>query len=340
MATPKQAIFASVIYKELKRLGYKVEIIAREETQTIDLLELLKTPYTKIGEYGGGTLEGKLAATLKREMELMKYFKEHGEPDVLWAHGSVSGIRVAYGLGVPIVCNNDTLHNEPVVRLTVPLVSYLIIPEAYKKVEWEKYGISRKRIIRFKGIEEVAWVKDLKTNRRKIMIKLFEKEVDKLVVVRSAEYKACYYRKGCFDLLEIIRKLTKHATIVYIPRYKEDGRIFMKEKNVIIPKEVIYTPELVGIADLVISSGGTMGREAALQGTPTISYHFWEAIMKYLARKRFPVMYIPDSSKLIEKSLQILRDPERYRVDTSKKLSKMESPIPIAVDCIKRCLQE
>ncbi|MCX8175732.1 MAG: DUF354 domain-containing protein, partial [Candidatus Bathyarchaeota archaeon] len=157
VATPKQAIFASMIYKELKG-RCDVEILARRETQTIDLLNVLKVPYLVLGEYGKPSVEGKLEATLKREFMLLNHFKKSGFPDVLWSHGSVSSVRIVYMLGQPIVYNNDTLHNTPVVKLTVPYASCLIIPEAYRKSEWSKFGLEKDKIFKFKGIEEAAWI--------------------------------------------------------------------------------------------------------------------------------------------------------------------------------------
>ena len=333
-ATPKQAIFASILYRELKE-KYEVEVLAREETQTIDLLELLKTPYLKMGKYGGGTLEGKLEATIKQEAEILRHFKETGKPDVLWTHGNVSGVRVAYGLGVPIIYSNDTLHNEPVVRLTVPLASHLIIPEAYRRGDWVKYGIELEKITRFKGIEEVAWVKNLKPDREEVMEKMFGRVVDRLIVVRGTEYMACYSKGRDVDLLKILEELAKYGTVVFLPRYREEERVIEKLKNVVVPSGVPFAAELVVAADLVVGSGGTICREAALQGTPTICFYFKEAIINYLMRKGFPISYIPEIKSILEKSIRILRDPDRFRSDTSPILERMESPVPVILKYIK-----
>ncbi|MEO7118905.1 MAG: DUF354 domain-containing protein, partial [Candidatus Limnocylindrales bacterium] len=49
----------------------------------------------------------------------------------------------------------------------------------------------------------------------------------------------------------------------------EQAREFASATGVIVPARPVDGPSLVYAADLVISAGGTMNREAALLGTPT-----------------------------------------------------------------------
>lgn len=345
VATPKQAIFASMLYRELKS-KCEVEILARKETQTIDLLNILKLPYLVLGEYGNQSVEGKLEATLKREFMLLKHFKRNGFPDVLWSHGSVSSIRIAYMLRKPVVYNNDTLHNTPVVKLTAPYASCLIIPEAYKKSEWSKFGLEKDKIFKFKGVEEAAWIKKYKLpNHEKVLDKILNgQSFDRVVVFRGVEYKASYvsYDEGFKVNLNIVRnvlrKLTKYAAIIYLPRYEEDKGVMKGLEKVFIPEKPPYAPKLVGAVDLVISSGGTLARESALLGTPTLSFYFNDRILRYLKMKGFNVKYVPNAEKLLKISLKILKNPEKYRINTYRLLKKLESPIPLTIKHILKFL--
>ncbi len=345
VATPKQAIFASMLYEKLKS-KCEVEVLARKETQTTDLLDTLQVPHLVLGWYGKPSSRGKFEATVRRELMLLKHFKKNGFPDVLWSHGSVSGVRVAYMLGKPVVYNNDTLHNTPVVKLTVPCTSCLIIPEAYKKSEWSKFGLEKKKIFRFRGVEEVAWVKEIRPiNREKAFDELLNgHSFDRIIVFRGIEYKASYvdYDKGFkinMDVIKnVLKKLSKHAAIIYLPRYEEDKRLVKGLNNVFTPKEPPYAPKIVGYADLVISSGGTVARESALLGTPTLSFYFYDKILKYLKKKGFNVKYASNVKELLKRSLKIIKKPEDYKTDTSKLLEKLESPIPITIKHILRFL--
>ncbi len=347
VATPKQAIFASMLYKKLKN-KCEVEVLARKETQTIDLLNILKVPYSVLGWYGKPSIEGKLEATLKREFMLLKHFKKNGFPDVLWSHGSVSGIRIAYMLRKPVVYNNDTLHNTPVVKLTVPYASCLIIPEAYRKSEWSRFGLEKDKIFRFKGVEEIAWIKEYKPlNREKVLDKILSgQNFDRVIVFRGIEYKASYvnhdegFNVNISIIRNVIKKLLKYAAVIYLPRYEEDRKLVEGLSKIFIPEKPPYAPKLVNTVDLVISSGGTLARESALLGTPTLSFYFNDRILKYLKRRGFNVKYIPDVKKLLKISLKILKNPEKYKMNTSKLLKKLESPIPVTIKHILKFLGE
>src|SRR5205085_5379567 len=57
--------------------------------------------------------------------------------------------------------------------------------------------------------------------------------------------------------------------------------------NLIIPRDVLDGANLIAAADLVISAGGTMNREAAALGVPAISVYAgkWAAIDEELIRE-------------------------------------------------------
>ena len=330
VATPKHAILANILYNKFLFHGYDVEIVARRGTQTIDLLNLFGKPYTVIGEYKG-SLKNKLLESLRQKIRLLEYFDENGYPDVLWTHGNVPGIRVAYQLNIPIIYLNDTPYNIPVAKLTVPLATYLITPEAWSKRDWSRYGIDPRRIIRFRGLEEVAWIRNMKPDP-KIIDKIVGKNVDRLVVIRGREYKSSYSLGVKTDLLSLIPKLSEYATILYIPRYSEERKLVYRLKkldNIVVPDKVFLAAEVLGVADLFIAAGGTMTNEAALQGTPVISHHVYPKFIRYLVKNGLPVIYAEKKEDILRYALKILRNPDKYRVDTKNIIRNMENPTDI-----------
>jgi predicted glycosyltransferase len=88
----------------------------------------------------------------------------------------------------------------------------------------------------------------------------------------------------------------------------------------------------------MIGSGGTICRETALMGVPTITFHFWDAIAKYLHKKGFPMKYVTSTDKIINMAQKILKAPEKHRTDTRQMLEKLESPAPIAAHYIEKFL--
>ncbi len=334
--TPKHVIFAMVIQEKLMRMGVESLLIVRDETQTIALADTLHLSYIKAGTYGGGGRREKLEASISRMQALLKVIDRYGLPRVWWTHGEVAGIRVAFGLSIPIVYCNDTPYNTAVCKLTVPLSNYLVTPSACGKEVWIRYGAPEENIKTYNGVEETAWVSPGDVSKTRVLEDIGFKD-ERVIVVRGPEYKASYYSRK-FPLYRLVSELASSYKVVYIPRYGEEIEKFEEIPNVYILKKVVYTPELLGCVDLFISSGGTMASEAALQGTPTISYHFWTPSLRFLHSNGFPVKYISDPKLVLEESRKIMKNPGKYRVDTSKLLEKLESPIPTVINLIERFL--
>src|SRR4030042_4576953 len=97
-STPKISIVIHSLLPLLQAKGYTTLVTAKNATQTTDMLDALKVPYRKVGEYGE-TLKEKLAVEQKRTLEFIELFGRVGTPKVLWTHGDVSATRTAFGLG-------------------------------------------------------------------------------------------------------------------------------------------------------------------------------------------------------------------------------------------------
>src|SRR3972149_5392120 len=98
--TPKISIAIHSLLPTLHAKGYTTLVTAKKQTQTTDMLDALKVPYCKIGDYGE-TPKEKLAADAKRTLEFIELFEIVGTPKVLWTHGDVASIRTAFGLKIP-----------------------------------------------------------------------------------------------------------------------------------------------------------------------------------------------------------------------------------------------
>lgn len=254
---------------------------------------------------------------------------------MLWTHGDVSAIRTAFGLNIPIVYANDTVFAYAVARLACPLVDWLVAPISFGK-SWSKFGIPRKRIILYDGLEEAAWLKDANFNKPKFLEEL--KNRRPIILFRDAEYQAVYCKDIKVDTQRLLTELAKLATVVYLPRYEQERERLKEFSNVWVPPEPVLTAQLLTYVDLMVGSGGTACRETAMSGIPTINFHFWDVQARYLHKKGFPLQVIRNSCGIISASKKILANPEKYRTDTKKALEKIESPVPVWVNYIERCL--
>jgi predicted glycosyltransferase len=279
--TPKISIAIHTLLPVLHAKGYTTLVTAKKQTQTTDMLDTLKVPYCKIGEYGE-TLKEKLEVEQKRTLEFLDLFEKVGYPKVLWTHGDVSAIRTAFGLNIPIVYANDTVFAYHVAKLASPLVDWLVAPISFGK-SWSKFGISKSKIILYDGLEETCWLKGTKFDKPKFLEELTDRKP--VILFRDAEYKASYCKDVKVDTQRLLEGLSKIATVVYLPRYEGEKERLKGLENVWVQPKPVLTAQLIPYIDLMVGSGGTACRETALCGISTINFHFWDVQARYLCNK-------------------------------------------------------
>jgi predicted glycosyltransferase len=332
--TPKISIAIHSLLPVLHKKGYTTLVTAKKQTQTTDLLDTLRVPYCRVGDYGSN-LKEKLAADANRTLEFLDLFNRVGYPKVLWAHGDVAAIRTAFGLGIPIVYANDTVFAYHVAKLASPLVEWLVAPTCFGK-SWSRFGISKSRIIHYDGLEECAWLKT-EFEKPKFLNELSSKKP--VILFRDAEYQASYCEDIKVDSERLLRELAKLATVVCLPRYEAEREKLKGIPNVWVPPEPVLTAQLIPYIDLMVGSGGTACRETALAGIPTINFHFWDVQARYLYKKGFPIQIIRNKEGIIRAAKKILQKPQKHKKNTKANLEKLESPLPVWTRYIELCLK-
>jgi predicted glycosyltransferase len=331
--TPKISITINSMLPVLHKKGYSTLVTAKKQTQTTDMLDILKVPYKTVGEYGA-TLKEKIMFEQKRTLEFLDLFDKVGYPKVLWTHGDVSAIRTAFGLKIPIVYANDTVFAYAVAKLSCPLVDYLVTPKCFGK-SWSRFGISKSRIIHYDGLEEMAYIGAEFEKPR--CLKDLDNQKKPIILFRDAEYQAVYCRDVKVNSEKLLRELAKLGTVICLPRYEEEKEKLEKISNVWVPPEPVLTAQLVQYIDLMVGSGGTACRETALCGIPTINFHFWDVQARYLYNKGFPIRVSRSNSRIIARAKKILANPKK--IDVRKALNKLESPISVWAKYIELSLQ-
>lgn len=263
--------FFNGIIKKLREDGHEVIITARDFSNIHDLLDIFNQEYTSIGDHGV-TLEEKLLSSTKRAYELAQFIKDK-EIDVAISKHSIEMPRVAFGLGIPNIFILDNEHAIAANKLTLPLISKLIIPEIFDVWNTIKFGMDPNNIIRYNGTCEVTHLEDFDYNPNILEDLGLELQKDKIILMRPEPSLASYLDADCTKsvLTPIVEQLKDIADILVIPRFKMQGELFEDIPNVHIVKTPVDTFSLMKKADLVIGAGGTMNREAALLGTPVIS---------------------------------------------------------------------
>lgn len=336
--TPKQALISLKIMEAAGKAGYKSIITTRDYDYTVGIFELKGVKPLIVGRHGGGEAREKLIASLERSMKLAEIILGLEEkPSYHISLSSPEAVRIAFGLSIPIILLNDTPHSKYVNRLTIPLADKLVIPKAIPKYEY-KGLIDEERIIQYNGVDEVAWIKDLNVDS-KILEKIGLKIDDKVVIAREAEYKASYYNWLERPVQRIIKRIKMEfkdeVKIVYFPRYP-DEKLEVKDEDLIIPEKAVDTMSLMKYSILTISGGGTMARESALLGTPSISlFPTTIHVNKWLEEMGLPIKNIRDVDEAYKYARMIIRDPDSYKMDTRKFIEEMEDPTKIIANILR-----
>jgi predicted glycosyltransferase len=306
--TGKHIRYGAVIGRRLRKLGHEFIFTTREHPDTIALAKIMDEKPFVVGKYNPSTLTSRLEESGKRIIQFAKLFKD-SKPDIAIAHQSVELCRTAFGLGIPIILTADTPHALAVNRLTIPFAHTLVVSEALPKNFTKTY--CAQRVVTFKGVDEVAWLKEFKPS--KIL-----NPKKPLIVFRQIETQAVY-AKGKQDCTKTLaEKLGELGNVQLIQRYRHGVEEFEEKAN------FEDSASLVANADLVVGYGGTISREAAILGVPSIAISNMAKtyVNTYLAKKGFP-LFITTERGMFRYAKKYLG--KLFNVDD--KLAALENPV-------------
>jgi predicted glycosyltransferase len=316
--TGKHVRYSVAIASRLREMGHEVIVTTREHPDTVPLARFLKENVIVVGKYNPKSLLSRLREGIRRQLSFCKIFGK-AIPEVAISHGSVDQMRVAFGLGIPTIITVDTPYAEAVHRLTLPLADYIVASKALPRGNLQKYS-ARGKIIQFDGVDEVAWISGFEP-----LVKYnFGRP---LIVVRELEEKAVYVEKK-FSSVALAKSLTSLGKVVFLPRYRR--RLI---KGLIVPEGFIDSASLVAQADLFVGAGGTITREAALQGTPAIVVNLFQGqyVNDYLAEKGFPI-FKTEFASVLELAKKVLGSKR----DVDDLLATLENPVDVIANIVER----
>lgn len=309
--TGKHIRYGVAIAKHLRKLGHEVVFTTRKHPDTLALAKLLGEQPIVVGKYNPDSLLSRVEESAERILQFSRLFKNN-LPDIAISSPSIELCRFAFGINIPSILTADTPYAEAANRLTLPLANTLVASKAIPQKLFRAYGV--RKIVQFKGVDEVAWIEGSKPS-------ISCDYGRPLIIVRQIETKAVYAFGKEDNTFKLAKKLAHLGTLLFLPRYSKP---VSKKKGV--ANRFIDSASLAGQADLVVSAGGTISREAALQGTPSIVISDFGQIEvnKYLNCKGFPIFTVTAS--------QAEEYAQRYlgkRFDVKEKLEELENPLNV-----------
>ncbi len=297
------------IIEKLEERGDEVFVTARKYGQTEGILERLGIPYTSVGSHGGASRLGKGLALAGRSARLAKLVWGR-QPDLAIAHGSVDLAVVSAFFRIPSAQMQDYEYAGLQRKISFRVARRVLMPEAIPLERLERIGAKERKLVRYPGLKEEYYLAGFEPDPGV----LDELGVDRervLVVVRPPPETSEYHARN--DLYgETIRRLAGEAgaQAVVIPRTERQGAEARAMGGLIVPERAIDAQSLIALADLVVSAGGTMNREAVALGTPVYT--------TFTGR-----MGGVDEALIAEGRLQVLEDP------ASLQLRRRETPVGV-----------
>jgi predicted glycosyltransferase len=294
LANSPHVPFFRALAGEFGARGHEMETTARRFAQTIELAESAGLNPTILGGHGGGKLSGKAGNLFGRAGSLARWARGRGF-DLAVSHNSYSQVIAARMLGLRVVTLMDYEH-QPANHLAFRLASRIVVPAAFPAEALRRCGASAAKVRRYEGIKEDVYLADFSPDPR-FAVSLWERfgvdlERDTLVVVRPPASEALYHRFENELFGELLTRLLARAGVKVLLLARSDvqraslSARFSSDK-LIAPREALDGANLVASADLVVSAGGTMNREAAALGVPAATVYAgrWAAVDEQLVRE-------------------------------------------------------
>lgn len=258
------------VIDELRRRGWDVTVTAREFAQTIPLLERFGIEHTVIGRHRGRNIVAKAWGMASRTTHMIAFGRGKGF-SLAMSHASNDLPVASRMLGIPHVTMFDYEFAKLSHSINVRFSTKALIPDAISVEALAPYGGNERNVDRYPGLKEEYYLADFEPDEN-ILAELGLDPAKVIVVLRTPPSMAAYHRmeNPVFD--DVMREIAARDDVQAVVLLRTpDQRAGVEEigaDNLIIPDKVVDAQSLVYYADLVISGGGTLNREAVALGTP------------------------------------------------------------------------
>jgi len=252
------------VIEDLRRRGHEVRVTARDFAQTLGLCERLGIEHTVIGRHRGGGLAAKAVGLASRSTELVRWARGQ-RFDLALGHGSNDVTVAAASLRVPSATMFDYEWAAVQHQVNCRLARAVVVPDAIPPERLYRYG-ARRKLRAYEGLKEEYYLSDFNPDPA-VLDELCLDSTQPLVVLRTAPAVSLYHRFEN-DIFSAVLTRFKGQQAVVLPRTEEQRSALEREGGWIVPARAIDAQSLIAFADLVVSAGGTMNREAVALGTP------------------------------------------------------------------------
>jgi len=253
------------VIERLRAQGAEVHVTARDFAQTVELAERHGLGATVIGRHRGAGLGAKALGLVDRSVARMRWARGR-RFDLALGHGSNDVTVAARLLRIPCSTMFDYEFATVQHNVNCRLAQAVVVPDAIPPERLDRYG-ARGKLRRYPGLKEEYYLSDLEPDAE--VLKALGLDPGRpIALVRTPPEVSLYHRFENDLFGAILTRLRDQGQVVVLPRTAEQRAELQAAGGFVVPGHAIDAPSLVALADLVVSAGGTMNREAVALGTP------------------------------------------------------------------------
>ena len=294
------------VIERLRAEGHEVRVTARDFAQTLALCERFGIAHTAIGRHRGERLGAKATGLASRSAALVRWARADAQGsgaqrsvaqglgahpphplrpprggmrtpgarrpfDIALGHGSNDVSVAAALLRIPSATMFDYEWATVQHNVNCRLARAVVVPDAIPPGRLARYGAKRK-IRAYAGLKEEYYLADFEPDPA-VLGELGLDAARPIVVVRTPPEVSLYHRFENDLFARVLDRLREAAATdgvqpVVLPRVAAQREQLAGVPGFVLPARAIDAQSLIAYADLVISAGGTMNREAVALGTP------------------------------------------------------------------------
>jgi len=263
-----EVLFFRPIIERMHQLGVETEITARDYAQTVGLLRLYDLPFTPVGRHGGGSVRGKALNLARRSLALARYARGRRFTHAV-SIGSNDQAVAAWLMRIHCTVIQDYEGAQLEHKVNFRLADKVMFPDAVPFSSLQPLGLKPGKYRPFAGLKEQVTLAGFQPDPS-VAMGLGLDLARPIAVLRPPATMSLYNRGVDYERFDesLDHLLAASVQVVLLPRTPDQVPTYTRP-GVIIPREPVDGPALLHQADLVISAGGSMNREAAVLGVPT-----------------------------------------------------------------------
>jgi uncharacterized protein len=264
-------VFFRPLVELLRNRGNDVTISARDFAQTLELLDDAGLEHTVVGPPHGGASRISKIRAMGGRLRALRRFAGDRRFDVALAHASHElplaarslGIRSGYAFDYEFALAQHGLGCRAATRV--------VAPDATPQGRLDRLGARTGKVRRYAGLKEEYYLHGFEPDEG--VLERLGLERDRLLaVVRTPPEVSLYHLHGSPLFGDVLERLgiDRAVQAVVLPRTPGQRAALraLALPSLVVPERAVDALSLVAHADLVVSAGGTMNREAVALGTP------------------------------------------------------------------------